>query len=610
MSLLTVTLAKDWVANGYSSNVNIYEITRLDRGAAAILATKNEDLGLDQLKELDDESAVALSGHKKGDLSLRGLRKVSGNAAAALSKHPGKLDFYHLATTPEGAKSIKGHSAYQEDECSHWFISYCTQEMARSFAEDPENAALDDFQCFSPGAAKIYASAKCETLNLQSLELLESEDAQALASFPGQLLLGQVLPYLSHDVLKELGKHRGGMRLGIESISGGVLEHLRDSGDLELLCVNKIPPKDAEPLRNRKGKLSFGSLNEIDGDSAAILATAQGDLDLEYLFRIPKSGFEALANHQGTLRLGIKTLNYEEALALVKHKGPLELPKLRFLLPDTAKVLSTFLNSLVLDSVTMPKAAISYLEHHPSFDLPWISNNLLTKEIADFRDSIDIGPISLLGEDAELSLMKKQENEEYKNLDLESILAITDKAAENISKFRGTVTLGVYELTNTSAAALAKHRGTLVLNFLHRISGEGAKALSRHKDLQVSEHYLPPNLYKIITNTGSEDSSSSENHEKQDDSNATETKEKKSSDQLSQDIHFNLGRFRARYGSSGSRMGGFKDLLDEIEEAVKAGADLSFLKTEQLIVDFLQACQKGEDTSQIRKQIDDSFWEG
>jgi hypothetical protein len=29
-----------------------------------------------------------------------------------------------------------------------------------------------------------------------------------------------------------------------------------------------------------------------------------------------------------------------------------------------------------------------------------------------------------------------------------------------------------------------------------------------------------------------------------------------------------------------------------------------------LIVDFLQACQKGEDTSQIRKKIDDSFWEG
>ena len=182
MSILTVTQAKDWVANGYSSDVNIYEITRLDRGAAAILASKNEDLGLDQLKELDDESAVALSGHKKGDLSLRGLRKVSGNAAMALSKHAGKLDFYHLATTPEGEKAIKGHSAYQEDECSHWFISYCTQEMARSFAGDPENAALDDFQCFDPGAAKIYASVKCETLNLQSLELLEPEDAQALAS--------------------------------------------------------------------------------------------------------------------------------------------------------------------------------------------------------------------------------------------------------------------------------------------------------------------------------------------------------------------------------------------------------------------------------------------
>ena len=56
-------------------------------------------------------------------------------------------------------------------------------------------------------------------------------------------------------------------------------------------------------------------------------------------------------------------------------------------------------------------------------------------------------------------------------------------------------------------------------------------------------------------------------------------------------------------------MGGFKDLLDEIEEAVKSGADLGFLKTEQLIVDFLVACQQCEDTSQIRKKIDDSSWE-
>ena len=94
-----------------------------------------------------------------------------------------------------------------------------------------------------------------------------------------------------------------------------------------------------------------------------------------------------------------------------------------------------------------------------------------------------------------------------------------------------------------------------------------------------------------------------------DDSDSNNEDDEKTPEKLTQSIHFNLGRVRARYDAAGSRMGGFKDLLDEIEDAVKAGADLSFLKTEQLIVDFLASCQKGEDTSEIRKKIDDSSWE-
>lgn len=608
MKILTTEQAKDWVANGYASDVNIYEITHLAPGAAAILATKNEDLNLDQLKELDDDSAMALSIHKKGELSLRYLRKLSEKASLALARHPGKLNLYHLATTPKGKEAIKGHSCFNVDECNDWFISSCTQEMALRFTEDPENANLDDFQCFAPGAAKIYATAKCDTLNLQCLEMLDPEDASGLANFPGDILLGQQLPFLSSDTMKELGKHTGGMRLGIESISNQALEHFRNSGDLELGSLRELDAKDAEPLRNRKGRLSFGSLNEIDEDSAKILATVQGDLDLEYLFRIPMAAFQALSTHKGTMRLGIHTLNSEEAERIVKHQGTLELPKLKFLLPDAAMHLSGFREKLTLGSVTMPLAAVDFLKNHSDFNDEWVCNHVLDKEIAAAPQVFDF-TMRLLGEDAELVLMKKQEKEEYKNLDLESILAISDQAAENIAKFRGTINFGVYELTDSSATALSKHRGTLVLTFLHKISTEGAKALSRHKDLQVVEHYLSPELYKIITKAESLSGSSPEAEENVDDSDSNNGDDEKTPEKLTQSIHFNLGRFRARYDAAGSRMGSFKDLLDEVEDAVKAGADLSFLKTEQLIVDFLASCQKGEDTSEIRKKIDDSSWE-
>lgn len=608
MKILAAEQAKDWVANGYSSDVNIYEITHLAAGSASILVTKNGDLNLDQLKELDDDSAMALSIHKKGELSLRALRKLSEKASEALARHPGKLSFYHLATTPEGEKALKKHSSFNIEESNDWFATYCTQEMALRFKEDPENANLDDFQCFASGAAKIYATAECDTLNLQCLEMLEPEDASGLANFPGYIYFGQLLPFLSSDTMKELGRHTAGMRLGIESISNQALENFRNSGDLELASLRELDAKDAEPLRNRKGRLSFGSLNEIGEDSAKILATVQGDLGLEYLSRIPKAAFQALSSHKGILTLGVHTLNADEAEHIVKHQGSIELPQLRFLLPDAAMLLSEFQEKLSMGPSTMPLEAVDSLMKHPDFKSEWVSNHVLDKEIANAPQVFDF-TMRLLGEDAELVLMKKQEQEEYKNLDLESILAISDKAAENIAKFRGTINFGVYELTDSSATALSKHRGTLVLTFLHKISKDGAKALSRHKDLQVVEHYLSPELYKIITKAESSSGSSPEAEENVDDSDSTNGDDENTPEKLTQSIHFNLGRFRARYDAAGSRMGGFKDLLDEIEDAVKAGADLSFLKTEQLIVDFLASCQKGEDTSEIRKKIEDSSWE-
>jgi hypothetical protein len=257
----------------------------------------------------------------------------------------------------------------------------------------------------------------------------------------------------------------------------------------------------------------------------------------------------------------------------------------------------------------MPFTSIEALKKHADYDSEWVGNGILDIDIAELKNKPDLGPQRLLGEGAEIVLMKAQENEDDKNLYLDSILAISDQAAENISKFRGTIHLGVYELTDSSATALSKHRGTLVLAFLHKISKDGAKALSRHKDLQVAEVYLSPELYKIITKAESASGSPLDSEENVDDSESTSKDDEKTPEKLTQSIHFNLGRFRARYDAAGSRMGGFKDLLDEIEEAVRAGADLSFLKTEQLIVDFLAACQKGENTSEIRKKIDESFWE-
>jgi hypothetical protein len=617
MKTLSIEDAKDWVKHGWSSDVNLDQITHLAPGTAAILATKDGDVSLRKLQHLDEESASALSIHKKGSLDLFGLKVLSEKAALSLSKHHGELTFWHVQTSSVGIQALKGHPCFKEDEYNYqnWFMTLCTQEMAKKFAEDPNEADLGEFQGFEPGAAAIYAKAKCDSLDyLGNIEFLSEEDAKALATFPGKILFGQCFSTMSAEIMQALGKHRGGLRLGIDSVEGNVLNYFRDSGDLDLWCVRSFEAKDLEALRNRKGNLSLGSINEIDDATADILSSVEGDLDLENLVRLNNSGFSLLGKHKGLLRIGVYIIDKEKASLLIHHQGPIEFTNLKFILPDAAQILSTFSSNteivmLSLNRVTMPFASIEALKKHADYDSEWVGNGILDKDIAELKNKPDLGPQRLLGEGAEIVLMKAQENEDDKNLYLDSILAISDLAAENISKFRGTIDLGVYELTDSAAVALSKHRGTLSLRFLHKISKEGAKALSLHKDLHVSEHYLSPELYRIVTKAESSNGSSSESEQDVDDSESTSKDDEKTPEKLTQSIHFNLGRFRARYDAAGSRMGGFKDLLDEIEEAVKAGADLSFLKTEQLIVDFLVACQKGEDTSEIRKRIDDSFWE-
>jgi len=618
MKLLSAEAARDWVKHGWSSDVNLDQITHLAPGAAAVLATSDREISLSNLQHLDDDSAVALSSHKgKESLSLSGLRQMSEKAALALSKHSGDLFFSYVHTSVTGMQALKSHRCFKDDDydCQHWFMKLCTQEMARNFAEDPNEVdlgELGEFQGFEPGAAAIYAKAKRESLFLGEIRFLSEEDAKALSSFPGKISFGQGCS-MSPEVMRALGNHRGGLRLGIDTVEENVLSYFKDSGDLDLWCVRSLNAKDLDPLRNRKGNLGLGSINEIDDATADILSSVEGDLDLENLLRLNNSGFSSLGKHKGLLRIGVYIIDKEKASLLIPHRGPLEFTNLKFILPDAAQILSTFPSNteivmLSLNRVTMPFTSIEALKKHADYDSEWVGNGILDKEIAELKNKPDLGPQRLLGEGAEIVLMKAQESEDDKNLYLDSILAISDLAAENISKFRGTIDLGVYELTDSAAVALSKHRGTLSLRFLHKISKEGAKALSLHKDLHVSEHYLSPELYRIVTKAESSNGSSSESEQDVDDSESTSKDDEKTPEKLTQSIHFNLGRFRARYDAAGSRMGGFKDLLDEIEEAVKAGADLSFLKTEQLIVDFLVACQKGEDTSEIRKKIDDSFW--
>ena len=169
MKTLSIEDAKDWVKHGWSSDVNLDQITHLAPGAAAVLATSDSDISLSKLQHLDDDSAVALSSHKgKESLSLSGLKQISEKAALALSKHAGDLTFRYVRTSVTGMQALKRHRCFKDDDysCQNWFMTLCTQEMAKKFAENPDEANLEEFQGFEPGAVDVYVKAQRESLDL------------------------------------------------------------------------------------------------------------------------------------------------------------------------------------------------------------------------------------------------------------------------------------------------------------------------------------------------------------------------------------------------------------------------------------------------------------
>jgi hypothetical protein len=475
---------------------------------------------------------------------------------------------------------------------------------AKRFVESPDDVDLWEFETIDTDAAATMAAAELDDLNLSGVTKLSVEAARALAKFPGIIRLSSLIE-MPVEVLREFKNHTGGMWLSFESADRQLMEALPEKGMIDFTRLRELSGEAASALQGREGDLTFGGINDLSAEVAAFLATISGDLDLSYVRTADAAALKALAPHLGTLRLGLVYLNKDHALALSAHEGSVVLSDLRLVMPEVAEALAKFPHDLSLSGALAPGPAEKLLREHSSFDEDWICNEVLDEYSAGLVDDSGNGPdfssIRLLGSGAVQKLIEKRKDDEYPNMSLSNFLAISDDDAEALKSFRGMIELGVYGLSDSAAASLAKHRGSLHLGYLADISEAGANALSKHKGLSVNERYLPSRIYAILTNA--------ENAGEDTEDSDAENEATQGAEEATNSMHLTLGRLRARFDGNASMMGGFGDLLDDLEKAIADGADVGFLKLERLLIEFLETAKRGESTEGVRKKFEDGYWE-
>lgn len=132
----------------------------------------------------------------------------------------------------------------------------------------------------------------------------------------------------------------------------------RYPGELELPGVRSLSDSAAESLGGRSGRLSLCGLESLTVRSAAAIARRRGRLDLSQVTSISKDVATALATHDGPLSLGLSSLTKAVAAALAKHKGELSLLSLEGLSDACVNEMARHGNLILPDDVRTRVVAV------------------------------------------------------------------------------------------------------------------------------------------------------------------------------------------------------------------------------------------------------------
>lgn len=253
-----------------------------------------------------------------------------------------------------------------------------------------------------------------------------------------------------------------------------------------LLSRESLTPEEARSLaakyHSHKSFLTLSHLKELDPDVAKELAVTNGELSFSALQTLSPEAARELASHKGMLKLdALVELPPETAKVLVKHGGALSL-KAAPLSDETLSVLSEYPGLLVLGLITVSEDQARILaEHEGRLQLPSLQalGNHRTEEIlSQHRGDLRMDSLASLTSAALAAKLAAPDG----HLSLLLLSAVPNDCLEELVRHKGTLDIGLTELTPAQARILIQHPGALWLNRIRALTDECSTILQTHSD--------------------------------------------------------------------------------------------------------------------------------
>jgi hypothetical protein len=243
-------------------------------------------------------------------------------------------------------------------------------------------------------------------------------------------------------------------------------QFLAEGNSVNLSDFSSMEDAASQVLAKHSEGLWLDGLASLSDNAAKALGKHKGeDLSLNGLTSLSDTATQALSRHAsgvvGGLCLdGLKSLSNVAARALAQHAGKLKLASLT--------EITDWAGPALADDTTDETFRIF------EFNL----NNITAEVLAKFEKHIPKGGhkgISLIGPDMGDDIAKVLAKSEFDDVAFHGLTALTDKAAEALSQFKGNISFYPYSSTSScewdswlktlstrAAVALSKHKGGLL----------------------------------------------------------------------------------------------------------------------------------------------------
>ena len=377
-------------------------------------------------------------------------------------------------------------------------ISHLHADLARILANKYADLDLAGLYHLDPSVAEILVTEAAkkgmpdgETLYL-NLALGEIPDdlARVLVRFPGCLSLE--IENLDIGLASILGAHPEKLALGLREMDvktanilvKKAIEQKRKNLGLILRRLQELPLELAKALASFPGDLVLGINHEITVELASILATHLGRLEF--------SDFGSNSSQE------IVELGEQAAEALGRHKGPLDLPLLRFLSVKEAVGLARNTYGLcLLDLGRWNKEADFYnkLVDAQGNSYCFKLDNQVLAALMQCPGEVMLGIDHLTPEQAEICASHAGV------LWLPYLSRMEPEAAKLLAKKSGGLNLsGIKELPDEVCDIISSFKGSLALEGLEKVSLRGQRALKKLIDAPEPTAICAPHLFPPLAN--------------------------------------------------------------------------------------------------------------